>query len=78
MRLVDGSVPSEGRVEVCVDGQWGTVCGVNYRRHQEAAEVVCRQLGYDNGENGEAIKNICTIVNTIRLFVFHSYNIIDV
>ena len=52
MRLVDGSVPSEGRVEVCVDGQWGTVC---VRRHQYYwnevnTNVVCKQLGYHNGE----------------------------
>ena len=42
--LVNGSVPSEGRVEVCVDGQWGTVCG--WRTTPLNAQVACRQLGY--------------------------------
>ena len=44
MRLVGGTAASEGRVEFCQSGTWGTVCddawGVN------DATVVCRQLGY--------------------------------
>ena len=54
MRLVDGSVPSEGRVEVCVDGQWGTVCSSlwwNYNSWTKAnSDVACRQLGYYGGK----------------------------
>ena len=44
IRVANGVSALEGRVEVCVDGVWGTVCddlwGV------EEASVACRQLGF--------------------------------
>lgn len=46
MRLVDGSIPSEGRVEVLHNGQWGTICDDTWSI--EEAEIVCHQLGYSS------------------------------
>ena len=44
VRLMGGEREGEGRVEVCEEGFWSTVCGDLF--DQKAATVICRQLGY--------------------------------
>lgn len=44
IRLADGSNLYEGRVEICYDEIWGTVCDNSWST--EDANVVCGQLGH--------------------------------
>lgn len=48
VRLVGEEFPSEGRLEMYFDGQWGVVCGEGTLDFK-VATTVCKQLGYPNG-----------------------------
>ena len=45
LRLAGGLAVNEGRVEVCYQNQWGTVCNNGWGSSD--ARVVCRQLGFN-------------------------------
>ena len=44
LRLSGGNIANEGRVEICMNNEWGTVCDDSWGTND--ATVVCRQLGY--------------------------------
>ena len=62
VRLVDGSHQYEGRVEVCIANQWGTVCSNSW--DSTDATVVCKDLGY-------AFTNGCLIFSNIIFNIIH-------
>ena len=51
IRLAGGQLESEGRVEICFNAQFGTICDDGFG--QLDAVVACRQLGYNNGVGGK-------------------------
>ncbi|PIK43389.1 putative deleted in malignant brain tumors 1 protein-like [Apostichopus japonicus] len=48
VRLVDGTADYEGRIEIFLNGAWGTICDDSWGKDE--ADVACRQLGYSAAE----------------------------
>ena len=44
VRLQGGLGSHEGRVEICFNDQWGTICDLGW--DESDAAVVCRELGF--------------------------------
>ena len=68
VRLVGGYSEYEGRLELCYNGQWSTVCnnGADLRGH--AATVVCSQLGFDtDGRTFMTYQFLIIITNWFQL-----------
>lgn len=49
VRLRDGRTANQGRLEVCRNGQWATVCAQRFNKID--ATVVCRELGFSDKGN---------------------------
>ncbi len=62
VRLADGGSYTEGRVEICLNNEWGTVCNQNWDLTD--AVVVCRQLEYSsNGNQPFVLFTVCSLTS---------------
>ena len=57
VRLIGGTNDLEGRVDICISGNWTTVCDDFWSGAE--AKIVCRQLGYPSDGELKKIKKIC-------------------
>ena len=55
IRLVGGNSSNQGRLEVCVNSAWGSVCDSAGVFTSDEAKVVCRQLGILQVEGNDPI-----------------------
>ena len=62
VRLQDGTSSLEGRVEICRDDIWGTVCDDGWTSVD--SRVVCRELGHSVAGN---------IIHNVSTFKFKSF-----
>ena len=46
VQLANSRYPNQGRVEIKINGQWGTICDQDW--DQNDASVICHQLGFED------------------------------
>ena len=46
VQLVGGHNMKEGRVHICYNGEWHTICSDSWSEINAEADVVCSTLGY--------------------------------
>ncbi len=47
IRLVGGALLNEGRLEICLQRKWGTVCRHSWDSRESG--IACEQLGFQSG-----------------------------
>ena len=69
LRLAGGNTANEGRVEICMNNVWGTVCDDFWGNAD--ATVVCRQLGYSSQGQQQATMIILVLYTLYANVLFY-------
>ncbi len=67
IRLVAGSTNREGRIELCSNGRWGTVCGDGWTEREAA--LVCSKLGYSSASRSLFASTCSVNLNPVSLLL---------
>ena len=73
IRLVNGTTAFEGRLEICWNETWGTICDEFWSGLD--AQVACRQLGYSS--SGMDVKYRVLIYNLLEGAFMEPKNIVE-
>ena len=68
IRLSGGQSPTEGRVEICFNNQWGTVCDDFWDARD--ATVVCTQLGLPSEGKLVSLVKVCSFDKRVDIIWF--------
>ena len=71
IRLNGGTIDKEGRVEVCVNGVWGSICDDGWDTTD--AVVVCWQLGYSNSSSCISFSYVCVCFHHVSAGISEPY-----
>ncbi len=67
IRLVAGSTHREGRIELCSNGHWGTVCSDGWTEREAA--LVCSRLGYSGASRSSFTSTCSNNLNPVSLLL---------
>ena len=70
--MVGGATANQGRVEICINSVWGTVCDDGW--DQLDANVVCKQLGYQPFGNWVYL----VYINNTKCLRFHTKILVSI
>lgn len=71
LHLADGSSSLEGRVEMCYNEEWGTICDDGWRGNMNVV-VICRQLGFNSQDSKMSVLNFSLVCIIKFYFRVHS------
>ena len=69
LRLVGGNTTNQGRLQICMNNAWGSVCDSQGTFTRSEAKVACRQLGILQVE-GLLQLYVCRLLAFIYLVLF--------